>query len=573
MAERDDDAPGLRLVGLRLTGAPSPPESVRTALLSAPSIFGCQSVELLLLPTSDSPGVVAVSDRDASGAGTAGVVVRRTPTVPPPPDETSTRLTFPLTGPSGRVGWLVAHGCRETAMTRTRLLSASDRLVGAIADQTAVARAATFDDSGIDRFTDALTGLRNRAFLYEVGPQHLTTSREAGDVAALFMLDLDDFKTVNDTLGHDAGDEALRQLATRLTTALEASNVAARLAGDEFVVLAPRLHSADDANEIARRIAQALESPLHWRELSLHIDASMGVALYPRDGESIEALMRVADEAMYAAKSTGPGLSWRGTASPFASSRQTQVTDDDLEGLRGDELVVHYQPQVDAHDGRVASFETLVRWQHPRLGLLEPADFLRLADRSGLMSDVTHNVLRQALQDFSALSALVPETTISVNMSARSLLGRGLVADISSLLREHDVPPARLVIEVNEPPTRHSRSTLEIFDALHEVGCQASVHDFGSGQVSLAVLGRYRAIREVKIDPTLVARVFQPASATMIRAMISMAHALGLRTVAEGIESAELADTLSGLQCDRLQGFFIAPPMALPDIETWLTRR
>lgn len=435
-------------------------------------------------------------------------------------------------------------------------------------------RASTRPGPGEDRFTDVLTGLRNRGFLYDVGPRLLGDAEERGDLVALFLLDLDDFKTVNDTLGHEAGDEALRQVAGRLTEALAMTGVAARLSGDEFVVLAPRLGSSEEADVIAGRIAHGFEAPLQWHEVSLHLDASMGIALYPRDAGSIEDLLRVADEAMYAAKSAGPGLSWQPTDAPSPSSSHGRVTQDELaSALRDGDIFVHYQPQVDASDGRVTSFETLVRWKHPKLGLLEPADFLRLTERSGLMADLTHAVLRHALQDFSTLSALATETTISVNMSARSLLGRGLVDDILGLLREYDTPPSRLIIEVNEPPARHSRSALEIFDALHAVGCQASVHDYGSGQVSLAVLSRYQAIREVKIDPALVARAFDHPSATMIRAIISMAHALGLRTVAEGIESEDLAVTLRGLSCDRLQGFHIAAPMPLPDLETWLKGR
>lgn len=427
-----------------------------------------------------------------------------------------------------------------------------------------------------DRFADELTGLRNRAFLYEEGPRHLAESQAAGAVAALFVLDLDDFKMVNDTLGHAAGDEALRQVATRVSTAVGPSGEVARLAGDEFVVLVPHLRSSRDAEAVARQILQALEAPLQWREVSLHLDASLGMAVHPSDGDSVEELFRLADEAMYAAKAAGSGFSWRCPALPStpALSHGVPATHHELaDGVRNEELVVHYQPQVDARSGRVVSFETLVRWLHPRLGLLEPRDFLGLADRSGLMSGLTRNVLDQALRDLTSLAVLVPEATISVNVSARSLLSRGLVDDVAGVLRQHGVSPARLVIEVNEPPSRQSRSMLEIFGALHELGCQASVHDFGRGQVSLTVLGRYRAIREVKIDPALVARVADPSSASMIRAIVGVARALDLRTVAEGIESEHLADALRDLSCDRLQGFFIGPPMALPDLEIWLAAR
>lgn len=568
MDNDEGESSDLEFVGLRLTGALCPPERVRAALLSVPSLIDCQFVELLLSPSSDGPGAVVMVDRNG------GVAVRRAATVLPPQAEGPT-LSCQLEAPAGDVGWLVAHECPEPGKTGRQLRTAAGWLADAmVADPLDRALGTDVSGFGDDRFTDPLTGLRDRRFLYAVGPQQLSDSQGRGDLAALFLLDLDDFKTVNDTLGHDAGDEALRQVAVRLSAAVGMSGVVSRLAGDEFVVLVPRLGAGEDADRIAEKIAQQFETPFRWREVSLHIDASMGIALHPRDGSTLEDLMRIADESMYAAKSSGPGLSWQRTGAALPLPSQRLVTQDDLaSAIRDQELLVHYQPQVDSSDGRVMSFETFVRWEHPRLGLLEPADFLRLTERSGLMAELTRTVLRHALQDFSTLSTLAPDATISVNMSARSLLGRGLVDDLVSRLREYDVPPSRLIIEVNEPPARHSRSTMEIFGALHAVGCQASIHDYGSGQVSLAVLSRYRAIREVKIDPALVARVLDPESATMIGAIITMAHVLGLRTVAEGIESEELAATLRSLACDRLQGFHIAPPMPMSELMTWLSDR
>jgi EAL domain-containing protein (putative c-di-GMP-specific phosphodiesterase class I) len=320
-------------------------------------------------------------------------------------------------------------------------------------------------------------------------------------------------------------------------------------------------------------VLQALTPAVRLDDVDLVVPASIGIAVQGEAGSSIASLLRSADRAMYEAKAAG-GAGWRrALPAPVEDPSTRTPTGDELrQALRRDQIVVHYQPQVDAYDGTVLGFEALVRWQHPHLGLLAPAAIVPLADRSGLMRELLSSVVDRAVHDHVRLQELRPGSTISVNVTARNLLDQGLVIDIEQTLARHGTAAAQLTLEIVEPPAA-SVSIGGVLAGLERLGCSVSVQEFGTGQASLIALHSYRAIREIKVAPELTGAVLvDPAARRLVRAMVSTAHGLGVRVVGEGVESAELVRSLRDLGCDRLQGFHILPPAPLDDLEGWLAR-
>jgi diguanylate cyclase (GGDEF)-like protein len=415
--------------------------------------------------------------------------------------------------------------------------------------------------------------LSDRSVLYAEGPRRIDEASRLGRTSALLLLDLDNFKQVNDTLGHQAGDEVLAEIGRRLRAALPASHIAVCIGGDEFAVLATDLRSADDSDVVARKVLKALDAPITVDDVVLHVEASLGIAVHNVDGGTLEHLLREADKAMYEAKALG-SRKWQ-RRSPTASRKNGSVEPVTSEEIRlalvRDELLMHYQPQVAASSGEVVGVEALVRWEHPRHGLLLARDFVDLAERSGLMSSLNSTVLELGLADFGRIRRIAPTASLSLNVSARSLLGEGLVQELGGALERHGVDSSLLTIEITEPPSDYSRSTMQVLGGLEQLGCSVSVHEFGRGRTSLSVLSRYPVIREIKVDPGLVRVVTsEPEAARMVGAIVAMAHALDVRVVAEGVDAPLLSTALRHLGCDVLQGYYIKEPVALTELEGWL---
>lgn len=413
--------------------------------------------------------------------------------------------------------------------------------------------------------TDHLTGLGSLQALEEQGPLLLLDDEAAGRRSALLMLDIDEFKLVNDTLGHAAGDAVLVTVADRLRECLRDTDLVCRVGGDEFAVLATGLADEGDASAVARKLLLALAPEIDVEDVRMHVDVSIGIAVRGVDADSLTELVRAADGAMYAAKAAGSGQYRRSAAARRPADRRvtaTLLTD----AIRMGALVLHHQPQFDCASGRVVATEALLRWDHPQLGLLLPEDFLPLAAQAGLTGLLDRAVVGLAVADLARLHAAAPSLRVSANVSPRALLGRALVDHVAECLAEHRVPADLLTLEIVEPASQYARSTAQVLAELEQLGCRISVHEFGVARTSLGVLARFTGIREVKIAPRLVSLLpAQEAVERTVRAIVATAHALDILVVAEGIDTPEDAERLRALGCDVLQGGHLSPELGLTE--------
>jgi diguanylate cyclase (GGDEF)-like protein len=419
--------------------------------------------------------------------------------------------------------------------------------------------------------TDELTGLSNRRALFERGDRIIASAEESRP-ASLLLLDLDGFKEVNDSLGHAAGDDLLRQVGPRLRRALRSEDVLARLGGDEFAVMSPAT-GVEDAQALAHRLRELLLQPFTVQGIRLHVGVSIGVAttnLVP--SASMQELLRCADIAMYGAKSGREGLRVyvpdpvTGTASGDLLHTMEQLRT----ALINDELLVHLQPQVDLRTGRVVGAEALVRWQHPTRGLLSPADLLAAAAHAGLLRQLTETVLDLALV---AARRWWPDrqVPVSVNLSAANVTDLDLPDKVAAALHAHGLPPQALTLELVEDTlmTDPTRGRAVLAD-LRRLGVRTSIDDYGTGYSSLAYL-RYLPADELKLDRSLTADVDRdPRAAAIVEHTVALAHALGLSLVAEGVEDVATGRALARLGCDVAQGYAIARPMPADDFLLWL---
>lgn len=429
------------------------------------------------------------------------------------------------------------------------------------------------------RHRDPLTGLAQRDGLLRRGPGLLAQSDTEKRASALLVLDLDGFKGVNDAAGHHVGDRVLAAVGARLGEVTDPEDVVVRLGGDEFAVLTAPLGHPDAGAARARAIIDAISAPIEVDDLRVAVGVSVGLATYGVDGDTVDDLLRAADQAMYAAKAAGSGQ-WRAStpADDRQAERSAQILADLASGRVLDELVVQYQPQVgldvDGQDA-IVGFEALVRWDHPDLGLLLPRQFIPLAERTGHIGPITEAVLEQALLDLNRLQAVAPGARLSLNVSRRHILGQGLVDDLLARVHRHGHSPRHIVLEITEPVTRTSTDTAATFASLSRRGFQVSVRGFGTARSSLTALWSNPAVREVKVDPSVVEGLQQrdqpvdPEAVRLLRALTSAAHSLGIRVVAEGVEERAAVQGLRDLAVDVLQGYWLCPPASLERVEEW----
>jgi diguanylate cyclase (GGDEF)-like protein len=418
---------------------------------------------------------------------------------------------------------------------------------------------------------DALTGLPNRTFLHREGTTALNAARRRDGAAALLLIDLDRFKEVNDTLGHDYGDELLIEVTDRLRTALRTEDVLARLGGDEFAVLLPSVPHRGAVAEVAARLHSALEHPFALRGVALSLEASIGVAVFPDDGSDLTTLLRRADVAMYQAKQGGTRIeSYAPERDPYSPERLALLAEL-REAIDRDELVLHYQPKVSLADGRVIGAEALVRWNHPVRGELPPDQFLPLAERTGLIADLTRWVVRAALSQCRAWREQGVELPIAVNLAAANIVDCTLPDSIAELLEAYDVPGGMLECEISEHTVMSDpRRATEVLGRLRELGVRLSLDDFGTGQSSLSYLKRL-PLDEVKIDRSFVMGMARDeGDAAIVRSTIDLARHLGLEVVAEGVETAEVYVGLAELHCDVAQGFYLSRPLPGEAFRQWM---
>jgi diguanylate cyclase (GGDEF)-like protein len=413
--------------------------------------------------------------------------------------------------------------------------------------------------------TDELTGLGNRRRLDQVlGDFFAHQGRASGELAFLFV-DLDHFKEVNDSFGHAAGDQLLRQIGPRIGACLGERDLLLRIGGDELAVILYNRGKAP-AVELAERISRTIREPFVLDMVTVRIGASIGIALAGAHAEDACELMRCADQAMYRAKNSGD---WYAVFDPAVDTEidRLRLVDDLRSALENDELALHYQPQIDLASGTVVAVEALLRWPHPRLGFVPPLDFLPLAEDAGLMRPLTSFVLQEALAQCADWRSRGHNLTVSINVSATNVLDVEFVALVEEQLRRHHLPADALILEITETTLIADLERCgEVIDQLRRLGCTVSIDDFGAGFTSLASLSKL-AVGEVKLDRSFLASLDrQPNSQALIEATINLAHALGLQVVAEGVEEEATLETLASLGCDLAQGYFIARPTAAAEL-------
>jgi diguanylate cyclase (GGDEF)-like protein len=426
-------------------------------------------------------------------------------------------------------------------------------------------------DSTHQALHDALTGLPNRTLLRDRTDQAIRQADRELVSVALLLLDLERFKEVNDTLGHHYGDQLLLQVGQRLQATLREVDTVARLGGDEFAVLLPRIETGDGAVAVATKLQAALQEPFELEGLSLEVEASIGLALYPEHGSDPDELLQHADIAMYVAKDTHAGFMLFEPSLDQHSPRRLALLGELRRAIDNRQLVLHYQPKVDAHTGQMLGVEALVRWQHPDHGLIPPNDFIPLAERTGLIGPLTTYVLDAALHQCHDWRQAGHELAIAVNVSARSLLDLAFPDQVAGLLARWELPARLLVVEITESTIMTDPThALEILGRLNIMGVQIAIDDFGTGYSSMAHL-KTLPVHELKVDRSFVSHmVSNTRDAVIVRSTVDLGRNLGLRVVAEGVEDPATLQQLDGLGCDAIQGYYISRPVPPDDLIHWL---
>jgi diguanylate cyclase (GGDEF)-like protein len=421
---------------------------------------------------------------------------------------------------------------------------------------------------------DRLTGLPNRTLYVDRGRQALLAATRRGERVGVLVVDLDRFKEINDTLGHRYGDALLRQVEPRLRTALRAGDTVARLGADEFGILLADIGGNDGAVDVVNRLRQAIEEPFVVDDVPVAVEATVGVALFPDHAENIDDLLQRADVALHSAKAGKAGWQlYEPRADEYTRPRLTLLPEL-REALEDRRLVLHYQPQVDAATGAVSHVEALVRWRHPVRGLLAPDEFLPVAEQTGLIHALTRYVLDEALEQCQRWRAAGFDLGVAVNLSARSLGSNELVGVVRELLDERQVPASALTLELTESAiVSDPFRAVAVLSQLRRMGVRLSIDDFGTGYSSLAYLKRL-PVTEIKIDRSFVSNIAADQDdAAIVLSTIQLAGSLRLEVVAEGVETAATFDALAGFGCRRVQGYFLARPLPVGELEQWLRGR
>jgi len=417
---------------------------------------------------------------------------------------------------------------------------------------------------------DQLTDLPNRNLLYERLEQTLDSAKSDSRPFALMFMDLDRFKEINDTVGHQAGDSLLQQVGMRLQGALRKVDTVARLGGDEFGVLLPGV-DPEAAELAAGRFLKAFDPPFRIGAIALNVQASIGIALFPQHGSDRDALMRYADVAMYLAKESGGGYALYSPERDSYSTERLALMADLHRAIDLNQLFLVYQPKLNLQTGAITGVEALARWQHPELGLIPPDRFITPAERTGFIKPLTMWGLETALNQTGIWSKRGSNVPISVNLSARTLHDDSFPDRVQEMLEGQGIAPEQLELEITESvimvdPAR----ALEILTRISSMGVALSIDDFGTGYSSLSYLKKL-PVNAVKIDKSFVINMTNDQNdAQIVRSTIDLAHNLGLKVIAEGVETREVWDQLLALGCDEAQGYYMSRPLAAPAITKWL---
>lgn len=420
--------------------------------------------------------------------------------------------------------------------------------------------------------TDVLTGLANRTLWYDRLNQALIAARrKEGQQAVLMILDLNNFKIVNDTLGHSTGDEILSQTSQRLRAALRESDTLARLGGDEFAVLLPdAAHGKEAAEKIAKTILDCFAEPFYCEAHAVHVGTSIGIAIFPEHGLDAKILMSRADAAMYEAKSKGGGFQIYHSESDTNNGQRLRISADLRHALEHKQFVLRYQPKVDIKTGKIHSVEALLRWRHPHYGLINPADFLPLAERTGMINEITQWVLSNVCSQQKKWHESGLNLPVTVNVSARALHDPQVVENVARILHARGTPAASLGLEVTEAVLMSAAARDDHnLERLNGLGLAISIDNFGVGFSSLSYLKKM-PIQSIKIDKSFVGGMENNENdAAIVRSSIELGHNLGLQVVAEGVESSAVWESLAKMGCDYAQGFYISHPLSANELLRW----
>jgi diguanylate cyclase (GGDEF)-like protein/PAS domain S-box-containing protein len=522
---------------------------------SARRLFGYTEKEMIGQPLAL---IIAPSDHDDHSDP-----IRATPNLPAARDGPAK--------PAETVGRRKDGSCFPTDM-ETSQMQIGGRTFAIACIRDVSERKAHIKALGHQALHDALTGLPNRTLFRDRVDQAIASADRTHEPRAVLVMDLDDFKQVNDTLGHGHGDSLLREVGERLAAALRDTDTVARLGGDEFGILLDGATDLAAAATAAWKIQKACEPDFVINDEIIHVSASIGIALFPEHGRTTADLLRRADLAMYNAKRSGSSYAVYETAQEKQVAHQLALMSELRECVARNELVVHYQPEIDLATRRITGVEALVRWRHPKHGLLLPGNFLPEVERTALIAPLTRWVLNEALRQQQLWRGEGVDLTMSVNISARTLLRatRDLPATVAELTEFWGTAPDRLTLELTESALIEAAAP-DVLAHLHNMGERISIDDYGTGYSSLAYLQQL-PIDEIKVDQSFVVNLASVSGdAVIVRSTIDLAHNLGLRVVAEGVEDEVALDMLVEAGCDSAQGHLFSRALRAEDLTRWLT--
>lgn len=417
---------------------------------------------------------------------------------------------------------------------------------------------------------DSLTDLSNRRLFHDRLAHAMSTAHREEKLLAVCFFDLDNFKMINDNLGHAVGDELLKSVAKRLRSTMRQGDIIARISGDEFAVAIEGLSNVDELEKIVEKIRLRLSQPYRIRGHKVYTSASIGIALYPLDSADRDAMLRNADAAMYRAKELGGNTFCYYTYDMNDKARRRLEMEKNLRhAIDRNELRLYYQPQIDSDTNSIIGVEALLRWQHPDFGLLSPAKFLPVAEESGLIFSLGQWVLATACKDLLAWHrAGYPDLRLTLNMSARQFMQEGVIDNIKQVLATYRFNPRQLCVEVSESVAMKNISgTIDLFGQLRALGLRTAIDDFGAGHSSMNLLHKL-PIDTLNIDRSFIMRIAErEQDGNTAKGMIALAHSLGLRVVAEGVETKTQVEFLKSQNCDVLQGYYFSPPIPVRELD------
>jgi len=420
---------------------------------------------------------------------------------------------------------------------------------------------------------DDLTGLPNRSYLFKNMNETIQEVRKKRQKMALFVLDLDRFKEINDTLGHGYGDELLVEISKRLKNFDEQYHTLARLGGDEFAIL-KTTENMNDTTAFAQEINTALDKLIMVKEFAIHVRLSMGIASYPLHGKDAETLIRRAEVAMYKSKESQSAYTiYSADEDPFSIRRLT-LLGELKQAIEKEELVLHYQPKMELVGNRINSAEALVRWQHPKLGLIPPDEFIGMAEQSGLIKPLTMWVIKRAIHDLKFWKTMDFDVSIAVNISTHLFYDYMFPSELESILLESQVPPQSIELEMTESRLMENvENTMEVLGRINKMGFSFSIDDFGTGFSSLSYLKRF-PVDKLKIDKSFVLDMETDENdKSIVHAIVDLAHDLNFKVIAEGVETEQVVTLLKEMKCDIIQGFYLSRPVMADDFLEWMQNR